>query len=60
MAPQKKAFDAVNMVRKIRDAHYEQTKKFTKEERLVFYREKGREAQQALERLARKRITSDA
>ena len=48
----KKSFDAVAMVRKIRDAHYEQTKDITEAERLAFYREKGRKAQEELERLA--------
>ena len=48
----KKSFDAVAMVRKIRDAHYEQTKDMTEEERLAFYREKGRLAQEELERYA--------
>jgi hypothetical protein len=47
-----KSFDAVAMVRKIRDAHYEQTKDMTEEERLAFHREKGRKAQKELERLA--------
>jgi hypothetical protein len=40
-----KQFDAVEMVRKIRDANYEQTKQMTREERLVFYQQKGRQAQ---------------
>ncbi len=55
MDRKKKTFDAVKMVRRIRDAHYEQTKDMTKEERLAFYREKGREAQEKLRRLAQKR-----
>ena len=33
-----KSFDAVATVRKIRDAHHEQTKDMTEEERLAFYR----------------------
>ena len=33
-----KSFDAVRMVRQIRDAYYEQTKQMTKEERLAFYK----------------------
>ena len=40
MAP-KKTFDAVQMVREIRNRHYEQTKDMTTEERVVFYREKA-------------------
>lgn len=55
MDRKKKRFDAVAMVREIRDAHFEQTKNLTKEERLAFYQEKGREAQEKLERLARKK-----
>lgn len=50
----KKDFDAVEMVRRIRDAHYEQTKEMTKEERLAFYREQGRRAQEKLKRLVSK------
>ncbi len=56
----KKAFDAVEMVRRIRDAHYEQTKDMTPEERLAFYHEKGREAQAELEQLARERRAKKA
>lgn len=55
MDRKKKTFDAVKMVRKIRNAHYEKTKGMTKEERLAFYREKGQEAQEKLERLAREK-----
>lgn len=56
----KKAFDAVEMVRRIRDAHYEQTKDMTPEERLAFYREKGREAQAELEQLAKEQRAKKA
>jgi hypothetical protein len=49
----KKRFDAVRMTRLIRDAHYEQTRGMTKEERLFYYREKGREALRKLERLSK-------
>lgn len=55
MDRKKKTFDAVEMVRSIRDSHYEQTREMTKEERLAFYREKGREAQEKLKRLAQKK-----
>ena len=48
------------MVRRIRDAHYEQTKDMTPEERLAFYHEKGREAQAELEQLAKKRRAKKA
>ena len=48
-----KRFDAVAMVRRIRDRHYEQTKDMTEEERLAFYLEKGGKAQAALEQLAK-------
>ena len=57
---EKKAFDAVEMVRRIRDAHYEQTKDMTPEERLAFYREKGQKAQEKLERLAQERRAKKA
>ena len=40
----KKTLDAVKMVRRIRDRHYERTRDMTKEERLNFYRDKGAEA----------------
>lgn len=55
MDRKKKTFNAVKMVREIRDAHYEQTKNMTAEERLAFYRKKGQEAQEKLERLAREK-----
>lgn len=48
----KKRFDAIRMVRQIRDTHYEQTKHMTKDERLAFYQEKGKQAQADLEKLA--------
>jgi hypothetical protein len=41
------------MTRQIRDAHHEQTKRMTKEERLVFYRVEGDKAKQELEELSR-------
>ncbi len=47
------------MVRRIRDAHYEQTKDMTPVERLAFYREKGRPAQVELEQLAKERRAKD-
>lgn len=37
----RKSFDAVAMVRKIRDAHYEHLKDKSVEERLAFYRKKS-------------------
>jgi hypothetical protein len=49
----KKTLDAAKMVRRIRDRHYERTKDMTKEERLNFYHDKGAEAQERLQRLAR-------
>lgn len=57
---EKKAFDAVEMVRRIRDGHYEQTKDMTPKERLAFYREKGQKAQEKLERLAQERRAKKA
>lgn len=38
----KKSFDAVQMVRNIRDAHHEQVKEMSLEDRLAFYRKKSR------------------
>jgi hypothetical protein len=37
-----KAIDAVKMVRRIRDAHYEELKGATREERIAFFNEKVR------------------
>ena len=48
------------MVREIRDTHYERTKHMTKEERLAFYQEKGKQAQDNLERLAKQVSTNKA
>ena len=50
----KKKFDALQMTREIRNAHYEQTKDMTKEERLAFYQEQGEKAQRELEELSHK------
>jgi hypothetical protein len=50
----KKDFDAVAMVRKIRDEHYEETRHMTPEERLRHNRERGKKAQAEFEKLARK------
>jgi hypothetical protein len=55
----KKRFDAVAMVRKIRDAHYEQTKAMTPEERLAFFQEEARKAQAELELLAKRTSTRE-
>jgi hypothetical protein len=49
----KKTFDAVDAVREIRDIHYERTKGTTPDERLSFYRQEGRWAQDEMERFAR-------
>lgn len=45
---QKKLFDAVEMVRRIRDKHHEQFKDATPEERIRFYREKARRVHEEL------------
>ena len=39
----KKKFDAVQMVREIRDDLYKKTKRMTTKERIVFYRQQARE-----------------
>ena len=53
--PEQDPIKAVELVRRIRDAHAAQLAGATAEERLAFYREKGREAQAKLERLSRRR-----
>ena len=42
-----KTFDAVMMVRKIRDKHYEETRNMTYKDRMALYRNKSREILQA-------------
>lgn len=49
MAQKKKTFDAVQMVRRIRDQHYEKTKDMTTDERIAVYREKARTLHQHLD-----------
>jgi len=49
----KKSFDAVAMVRRIRDEHHEQTKSMSPEERLRHIRERGKRAQAEFEKRAR-------
>ena len=49
MDQEKKTFDAVKMVREIRDQHYEETKKMSAEERIAFYREKARKLHRHLD-----------
>ncbi len=39
----KKKFDAVQMVREIRDNLYKETKRMTSKERIDFYRQKSKE-----------------
>lgn len=48
MDRKEKTFDAVKMVREIRDQHYEQTKGMSQEERVAFYREKAQELRRQL------------
>jgi hypothetical protein len=43
MARKDKTFDAVKMVREIRDEHHEQFKDKPIEERIAFYRKKARD-----------------
>lgn len=42
MDRKKKNVDAVELVREIRDRHYEQTKNMTREQQTAFYQEKAR------------------
>lgn len=44
----KKPFDAVAFTRQIRDAHHEQLKDATPEERIQFYRDKARQLHEEL------------
>lgn len=48
MDRKKKTFDAVKMVREIRDQHYDQTKDMSQEERVAFYREKAQKLHRQL------------
>lgn len=49
MGQKKKTFDAVKMVREIRDQHYQETKDMTTEERIAFYREKAQKLHRQLD-----------
>ena len=49
MAQKEKTFDAVQMVREIRDQHYEGTKDMTPNERIAFYREKAQKLRRHLD-----------
>jgi hypothetical protein len=49
MSQKKKTFDAVKMVREIRDQHYQETKDMTTEERIAFYREKAQKLHRQLD-----------
>lgn len=44
-----KTFDAVKMMREIRNAHYEETKDMTTEERILFYRKKAEKLRRELD-----------
>jgi hypothetical protein len=46
---EKKTIDAVEMTRRIRDAHYEQLKDATPAERIRFFREKARRVHAAID-----------
>lgn len=46
----KKTFDAIQTVRRIRDAHNEQVKGKNVEERIAFYREKSKALRDELKR----------
>lgn len=50
-----KTFDAVEMTRRIRDRHFEDTREMTPENRLAYYRQKGREIHDRLVRQAHRR-----
>lgn len=49
MGQKKKTFDAVKMVREIRDQHYQETKDMTTEERIALYREKAQKLHRQLD-----------
>ena len=50
---EKKGIDAVEMTRRIRDAHYEQMKNATPAERIRFFREKARRVHDEIDRQSR-------
>jgi hypothetical protein len=50
----KKTFDAVEMTRRIRDAHYEQLKDASPEERIRFYRDKAQRLHKEIDRPLRR------
>ncbi len=45
----KKTFDAVKMVREIRDKMYKRTKRMTFKEKIAFYRQKSKELRTELD-----------
>jgi hypothetical protein len=49
MDRKKKTFDAVKMVREIREKHHRQLQGKTKEERLAFYRKRARKLHKELD-----------
>jgi hypothetical protein len=57
MGQKKKTFDAVEMVREIRDQHYQETKNMTTEERVAFYREKAQKLHRQLDEEADSKST---
>ena len=50
-----KKFDAVKMVRQIRDKIYEETKQMSDDEIVKYFNEKGREAEKHLREEAKKK-----
>jgi hypothetical protein len=53
----RKTIDAIAMVRRIREAHYEHLKEKSVEERLAFYREKSASFRAELERKQREQAS---
>ena len=50
---------AVEMTRRIRDAHYEQLKNKSREDRIAFYRDKARRLQELLQARLQEQPTSE-
>ncbi|MFH1730110.1 MAG: hypothetical protein ABIF82_00485 [Planctomycetota bacterium] len=53
------AFKAVEWVRRVRDAQYEQTRGMSFEDRLAFYREKSEASRRKIARMRKKPISSE-
>ena len=55
MGRKRKTFDAVKMVRRIRDRHHQKLEGGTKEDRLAFYKERAQKLHQKLDEQKRQK-----